>query len=408
MALLLGSCAESKQSTPPPDAETSELETNEPDLEADTDADSSDEAEAEAEQTPLDLDLDEDEQSELSDLHDVDIIDLDELDESSELDELEPDDSEPDDSDDGEDGVEETVDQVDEELTPWVCPYDTVELPIIAFSTVLTGQTYAEASDLVQFDSELCGDNPDSAERVYLLEIAERSEVYVETRCSDDCELVITGMECDAASMVACAATIADESFLGELEAGLYYIFVEGDNPDDVGDFDLMVNIHRTGGQTPCLVDATLDVMDPALCEDPWLGTPRFELLLENQVLAPSDRDDFYAQGVFDCTSDGSHIGGAPDKVYAFSLSGGPHDIDIAFDADGWDGMIYLTTDPCGSVASMLDCIDSVVFSETLSMTLEAGTYYLVVDGFGEEVFDGDAWGSYSLEFLVFDELCNE
>jgi hypothetical protein len=31
-----------------------------------------------------------------------------------------------------------------------------------------------------------------------------------------------------------------------------------------------------------------------------------------------------------------------------------------------------------------------------------------VIDGFGPDVFDGNARGSYDLEILVFDDSCNQ
>lgn len=220
---------------------------------------------------------------------------------------------------------------------------------------------------------------------------------------------MITGQACDAASVVTCAANAGDEIVDVALEPGRYYLFVEGDEPLDTGDFDVMVNLNRTAGQAQCVVEQTLDVMDPLLCTDPVFEDPYYDLLLSSEELAPGHRDDSYAQGVFSCGSDDGRVGGAPDLVYEVPISGGEHEVQITFSPDGWDGLVYLTGAPCGGTAAMTHCLDQVgPGDERIVAQLPEGTHYLVVDGFGEDVFDGLAWGRFDLRIQVYDEACND
>jgi len=293
---------------------------------------------------------------------------------------------------------------------PQACPPATA-LTVLDGSTLLTGQTFAGASDAVHFGAPACSDPPNSAERGYTFTLDAPREVYLATSCSWDCELVLTRDGCEQEDVVACATTLGAEVLKKQvLEAGTYYLFVEGDEPADQGTFDLQLSVNTLTGQTVCQDTTPLDVVDASHCEDPFFGAPRYALTLAGEVLAPADGDDFFVNGVGSCTHDQDHAGGAPDRVYTLTLpAGGTRDVEIALSPDGWDALLYVTTAPCGAVGSVLDCSDtSLVSGESVALSLAPGTYYVVVDGFGEEVLGGDAWGTYDLEVLVFDDACNQ
>ena len=289
---------------------------------------------------------------------------------------------------------------------PQACP-DPARETVITRSTIFRQENYAGAPNALKFETEMCSDAPDSAERAYRFTLAQSTEIYVETDCGWDCELVLTRDGCDDTNVMTCETSLGDEAFGQSYNAGTYHLFVEGDNPEDVGPYDLMVNIHQTGGQQQCVAQA-LDVMKAANCQDPTFGDPRYELNLTGQQLQPSDNDDFFIQDVGGCTHDGTHIGGAPDRVYSFTLPG-PRSVDIDLAPDGWDAMLYVTGSPCGARSQTQDCSDGTFGSgESLSLDLAAGTWYIVVDGFGEETFSGNAWGPFDLSVLVFDDACNQ
>ncbi len=291
---------------------------------------------------------------------------------------------------------------------PQVCPPSANET-VVTKSTVFTGQTYSGAQNAVQFTSDMCSDPPDSTERVYRFDLAAATEVYAETDCGWDCELVVTKDGCDNANVIDCATSLGDEIYAGTLGAGAYRVFVEGDDPEDPDNYDFMLNLNHTTGQDPCTATA-INVTNPLNCQDPFSGSPRFELLLENQNLTLADTDHFFFHDVDGCDKDDSRVGGAPDKVYSFTLTA-EREVDITLSPDGWDAMLAVTGPggPCGAVSKVVECSDDLVGSdESLSLTLGAGTWYIVVDGFGEETFGGGAHGPFELEVLVFDDACNE
>jgi len=288
---------------------------------------------------------------------------------------------------------------------PQACPAPADE-KVVTHSTIYRQENFSGAKNQLKFETDLCSDTPDSVERTYRFELPQAMEIYAATDCGWDCELVLTRDGCTDADVMTCETSLGDEAFGQSYNAGTYRLFVEGDNPGDVAPYDLMLNLHNTGGQANCQAQA-LDVVNSNNCQDPFLGDPRYELALTGQTQA-SDSDDFFVQDADNCTHDGSHIGGAPDRVYSFTLPG-TRDVDITLGPDGWDALLYVTGSPCGAKAQVKACSDDVVGSqENVALTLGAGTWYIVVDGFGEETFSGGASGPFDLTVLVYDDACNQ
>jgi len=278
-------------------------------------------------------------------------------------------------------------------------------------STIFPFETFAGAANDFVFNSNQCSDAPDSAERIFSFEIAGAPlEWYAETRCgtssSWDCELVLTRNGCSDADVVACETTIGDEIMTDVLQPGRYSLFVEGDNPEDPAIFDLMVNFHHTAGQAQC-ESTTINPINAANCEDPILDDPHYHMVVSGET-TPEDVDDFFIEGIDGCDTDDAHVGGAPDKVYKLVLPA-PRAVSLVLAPEGWDGMLYVTGTPCGARNQVLACSDDDVGTEEeIDLDLAAGTWYIVVDGFGEETFDGGAWGPFSLDVKVYDDACNE
>ena len=194
------------------------------------------------------------------------------------------------------DPVDVPPDTVDEDVSPDVepdttppdCVYAPADIDVLEYSAIFRDQTYDAAEDLVAFESEDCGTNPDSPERVYGVQLTEETEIYVETDCGMwNCQVVVTRDGCQADDLVACETTPQGEDFAITLEAGFYYIFVEGNAPSAVNDFDIMINIHHTGGQATCDVAQVLDIMNTDNCDDPWDDSPHYLLNLDSEKLDP-------------------------------------------------------------------------------------------------------------------------
>ena len=82
--------------------------------------------------------------------------------------------------------------------------------------------------------------------------------------------------------------------------------------------------------------------------------------------------------------------GNAPEQVYRLTVEQRSQ-VTIAM-SSSYDGALYLLRE-CGQVGSMVDCNDDAGDTEhsRLDVTLDPGTYYLVVDGYG------DAAGAYEI-----------
>lgn len=120
----------------------------------------------------------------------------------------------------------------------------------------------------------------------------------------------------------------------------------------------------------------------PGSCEEPW-------------ELAANERRRGDTQGA-DSVMTGSCIAGgqAPEHVYSFVVS--QRSLVTASLDSSYDGAIYILG-ACGDVRSELACNDdapTTSHSETQA-TLEPGTYYLVVDGYGT------AAGEYEVSYSV-------
>ncbi len=82
--------------------------------------------------------------------------------------------------------------------------------------------------------------------------------------------------------------------------------------------------------------------------------------------------------------------GNAPERVYRLNVE---QRAQISFSlSSSYDGALYVLRE-CGQVSTMVDCNDDAGDTEhsRLDLTLDPGTYYLVVDGYG------DAAGAYEL-----------
>ncbi|MBO6937092.1 MAG: hypothetical protein JJ863_19120 [Deltaproteobacteria bacterium] len=98
--------------------------------------------------------------------------------------------------------------------------------------------------------------------------------------------------------------------------------------------------------------------------------------------------------------------GDSPERVHRFELE---QRAQVAISLQStFDGALYLLR-TCGDVSTMLDCNDDApdTTHSRIDTTLEPGTYYLVVDGYGTEA------GSYTLEASItplrpVQEVCND
>ena len=225
--------------------------------------------------------------------------------------------------------------------------------------------TFEAADDL----SGTCG-GEGGADVVYALDVRSRSRlrasfqnlefqgfVYVQRRCGD------------RDSEVACASLSTNQgAFDIVLQRGQYFLVVDAADPNTFGAAD--VNVELTDMQA----------LERTCRRAPMLRPGR---TVNGDT--SSESDDF--QGT--CLGNGQ----SNDKVYRFRLSRRSNvRIDLS---SSFDGALHLRRD-CLDVSTELACNDDHEDARhsRIEQTLDRGTYYVVVDGFGN-----GSQGSFSLEF---------
>jgi hypothetical protein len=154
------------------------------------------------------------------------------------------------------------------------------------------------------------------------------------------------------------------------LPAGRYYLFVEA---ADVDAFALAIEPLETPPNDTCATAA------------PLVFQQGRATVVADTTLASHDLD------ALPCTSATGN-----DLVYRFTL-GAPARVVASTDAD-WDTVLALRRDPCNSSQGNIQCNDDFGMDTTsqVEANLEAGTYYLLVDGFW-----ADAFGPVTLRVTV-------
>ncbi len=233
-----------------------------------------------------------------------------------------------------------------------------------------TGSTCPAASDYNPGGG--CGVT-DAKDVVYHIALSQRSRVVASTVGSAfDTVLYVRSTDCAGGAQVACdndggggGASRIDTT----LDAGVYYLFLDGDGPAQAGAFSL--NVQIIPGNDTCA--GAIDVGAGGVFTGTTLG-------------AAND----YSGGCGD-------VGGA-DVVYALTLTGGS-DVFITTVGSAFDTVLYLVRDSCAG--SMIACTDDYRAPLSTGSILirdnqGAGVYYIVADG-----KTAAARGDYRLEVSV-------
>ncbi len=238
--------------------------------------------------------------------------------------------------------------------------------------TTVTGDTFLAHDDV----GGRCG-GAGAADVVYRVDLAKRARVTARFNTEEGKHVFILSRSCgDKSSEITCGEEV-DET----LPAGSYSLAVDGATPDGIGKFELEWRVRDVGGQEAACRGATT--------------------LRDGQVVAASTVG---GGDNFETSCAGREDGQAsPDRVYKIVL-GARSKIKLSLQTAGWDGVIALRRsclDASGSTsprAAELACNNDTddVHHAGLENTLDAGTYFVVVDGHasGNE-------GQFSLRYAV-------
>ena len=233
-------------------------------------------------------------------------------------------------------------------------------------SAVLSGSTEDVMGKLKATDDYqgTCGGGggPDA---VYRIDLAERSLINVATVAPHDVRMYLRSGSCISGAEVYCAV---NDFSTTPLEAGTYYLFVDGDTPTAKGDYTLAVSL------TPALIPAN-DVCETAipLVLDPETNTVSHE----GSSLYALDQHSSFCGGV-----------GGPDVVHSFSAIAGQT---LVFEAtsDDFDPILHLYQAECTETGGASCSLDGVINTPLITQDPE---FWVAVDSAEEK-----GWGDYTL-----------
>ncbi|GEM_PF-5740046 len=258
-------------------------------------------------------------------------------------------------------------------------------------------------------------------ERGYAVRVDSPGVITATARCSHKCYIFVHKDGCNYNNLTGCWSqgdTRAEASF--DVLPGLYLISVEFEESDlmtDLGvadfekaQFDLHVAHSNHKGTTPCESDSKTDLPSNFSCDESgefsWSTT--VDATLDWTAVDNFDLGCGYGDVAADPT------GGMPDHVHAISV---PHDLPSPVrisatlqmnpgpppGAPSLPHLLAITSAPCGSAASVIDCLwgseSTDVSGEILAMP--GDQLFAVVDGMGIAAFDFTSPQNYSLTWNV-------
>jgi hypothetical protein len=260
-----------------------------------------------------------------------------------------------------------------------------------------TGDACADAVALPPNDASIDGDTftakddvagkcggTGAADVVYRVDVPKRSRIIarfdreegVAPDGNGDAHIFFLQRTCgDKNSEIACGSSV-DEI----LQPGTYFLSVDGAKPDRFGKFTIDWSVKDVSGQ-----------------ENACKNAPT---LTDGQTVSASTSG---AGDKFVTSCGGERLGASPDKIYKIVL-GSRQRVRLALSTPNWDGALAIRKaclDPAGStsarqaeVACNNDAED--VHHARLETMLDAGTYFVVVDG-----HRGAQEGAFTLEYRI-------
>jgi hypothetical protein len=243
-------------------------------------------------------------------------------------------------------------------------------LPLRRGEGPVHGDTFRARDD----SSGSCGGSG-AADVLYKLELGKRSR-FVSTFTTDETAhvFVLSKLCADRSSEIVCGSSV-DET----LAAGTYFLAVDGDAPDAFGAYTFEWNVHDLAAQEA--------------------GCAGAAVLLDGQSVSGTTLG---ASNKFLPSCSGSTMG---DRVYRFTMASRGR-VRLSLTTPRFTGVLALRSsclDPSGSAAHPVELGCNAASDDAhlahIEANLEAGTYYVVVDGKGQAGQPGE--GAFTLQAHV-------
>lgn len=230
--------------------------------------------------------------------------------------------------------------------------------------TTVAGSTATEAN----YFEATCAGQAQSPDRVYTLDVAQRSRVRLRMQSSYDGAVYLRSACADASTELTCNDDYQDTRHslaTATVDPGRYFVYADGFSTASSGDYSLTADVVPAAGS-----GAAGDT-----CAGATVWVPGADLTADTFTMG----DD----------ATGSCGGaGAPDAVYRLNLTSRSR-VRASFTTAEFPPVMYLQR-TCGDQTSEVFCLDGRS-STPIDQTLAAGTYYLVVDGADQNAFGAAA-----------------
>jgi hypothetical protein len=235
--------------------------------------------------------------------------------------------------------------------------------PPLSVGQPVTGTTQGQAN---QF-SATCAGGARSPDRVYRMQVAARSRVRIRQQSDHDGAVYIRRTCADPTTEVACNDDFRDQRHslvTAVLDPGRYFVFTDGFSSNNAGNYMIHTELAPAAGG-----GATADA-----CAGPGTANP-------GQAI---EIDTFQAQDDASGTCGGQ---GAPDVVYSVNVRSRSRLRATLEDSEILGAMYVQRT--CGDASTEVACtaVTHGVRSGALDTVLQAGQYFLVVDGQRADTF---------------------
>lgn len=242
----------------------------------------------------------------------------------------------------------------------------------LAPGVTVAGSTADEAN---YFEAQ-CAGNAGSPDRVYTLDVTQRSRVRLRMQSTYDGAVYMRSTCADPSTELTCNDDYQDTRHslaTATVDPGRYYVYADGFSDSSSGDYSLTADVVPATGS--------------GAAGDTCTGATAW---------APGGDDltaDTFTMG--DDASGSCGGSGAPDAIYRLDLRSRSR-VRASFASAEFPPVVYVQR-TCGDATSEVFCLDGRTGSP-IDQTLAAGTYYLVVDG-----ADGNSFGAASVHVQVDD-----
>lgn len=251
------------------------------------------------------------------------------------------------------------------EVTAQVTDLQSLAQVCGAAQPLRSGQAVTGSTSGAGYFTATCAGGARSPDRVYALDVAARSRLRLRMQSTYDGAIYVRSTCEDPNSEVACNDDHGDTThsmIVTTLDPGRYFVYADGFGRGSSGDYSMRADLAPVAGG-----NAAADT-----CASPGA-------IAAGQ---PVELDTFPASDDYQGTCGGQ---GAPDVVYRLQLQGRTRVRARLVDGE-FPAAMYIQRQ-CGQASSEVVCASGRPGQVELDTNLNAGTYFLVVDGTTQDAF---------------------